>query len=323
MNRSISHITYTTDVIDGNKLIITVPETGWVECARDHCKVYASKSFPDDFYNSNKKTVVQRIRTSWPKFESNFGFVNHLANVLQNENFIMPAFSYNGKRGLEVTCGHSRFMAHSFSGKNLSTFGLVILSSKDFDHPLFTEIKSTDQFNEFYNLQEVDYEIGLTLENSTLTVTTSILRHTLYNVNDPLEDKTIAWLQKDIENFWTRFINESTKKINVKVHCLPEHRKFINSSNIFDIKFIDEESGWAFSHGKLLGAFRKDGKEINTSENRELVVWLFDITESFDLELILPLMKFGTTCIYTENKKAVIFDQVHYSDFKIIGNIVK
>lgn len=323
MTHQISEISYTTDAIEGNRLAVTVPNTGWVEYAKTHCRVYVSKSFPEEVYNAIKNLFVQGTAQSWPEWPSNFGFVNHLAGILQNENFIMPAFAVNSKSGIQLTCGSSRFAAHLCSGKDPNTFGLVLLSQKEFSHPLFTEIETTDQFNNFYSLKEIDYRIGMTLENSSLKVLTSILRHTFYNVNDPLDDKVIAWLQKDIENFWMRYLNTDTNKLGIKIHCLPEHRKFINQSRMFEVKFIDEQPGWGFSHGRLLGAFRKDEKGTTGTENKELIMWLFDITQPFDLELILPLMKFGTSCIYTENKKAVMFDQSTYNDFKIVGNIVK
>lgn len=323
MNNQISDITFTTDSVEGNKLTVSVPNTGWVEYAKSQCRIYVSKSFPEDLYNDTKNLFVKGINQSWPDWPNNFGFVNHLAGILQNENFIMPAFGEVTKNGIFITCGNSRFSAHSCSGKSPSTFGLVLLAQKEFSHPSFTEIETTEQFNNFYNLNEIDYRIGLTLENSKFKVLTSILRHTFYNVNDPLEDKTIALYQRDIENFWSRYLNPDTNKLGIQIHCLPEHRKYINQSSVFQIKFIDEEPGWGFSHGRLLGAFRRDEKGTTGSQNKELIMWLFDISEPFDLELMLPLMKFGTTCIYTENKKAVMFDQSSYSDFKIIGNIVK
>ena len=323
MSLTVSNVSYTTDAINGDTLTVTIPDTGWVEYTKSYCRIYASKKFPENFYLDRKRFILNHISKEWPVWPEHIGFINHLSAILQKENFIMPVFGLMKANSMEITCGSSRFAAHVCSGGDPDALGLVILTNDQFTDPSFVEINSTAEFNEFYNLNDTDYRIGMVCKDSALEVQSSVLRHTFYNAGDPLGDKTIAWLQNDIKNFWIRYQDEETKKLKVKIHCRPEHRKFINAANIFDITFIDEEKHWGFSHGKLLGAFRRDDKGDHIAENTALVIWLFDISEPFDLALILPTLKFGSTCIYTENKKAVMFDPTTYNDFKIIGNIVK
>lgn len=316
---NISEVNYITDRVEGSSLTIETKTLGWVEYVQQHYRVFASKSWPADLYQQESDRILNNF------VPENIGFVSHLLSALDSGPFVFPAFGLVKESGFKMSCGASRLAAHISSGQDRSTYGLVILTDQDFNREGFTEIQSTQQFSQFFDLDDLEYRIKLTEADWGLEVGATMLRHTFYDNSYVIEVGQIVRIEKDITGFWERFFNEERNRYKIAIHCLPQHRQFVNQSSWkrFDIKWIDENpEEWQFSFGKLLGQFRVD-KHGNRIYSNELMLWLFDVTEPFSLEVFYPLLNVTQTCVYTENKKAVIFDPAAYTDIKICGNIVK
>lgn len=317
-------VKFTTDLIDGPSLSITSTNHGWIEHVLSlGYNVYATKSFPEDLYKIKYNNVINAYRKHGIEFQDNLGFISHLEKELNEKGFLLPVFGEINGNEFELYCGASRFCAHMSSGKDLSDIGLVIFSRNKLDRVDVVELTSTTQFIEFFDLGDVDFLITLDQEDKNIWVRNSSLRHTFYTDGDPIKNGLILKIQHDIENFWTNASDEDSKKIPITIHCLLEHRKFVNQSPMFDITYINEDPNtWGFSFGKFLGAFRPSDSQKATLRP-ELTLWLFDPTEKFDLELFIPLFNINATCAYTKNKKAVMFHKNFYSDIRICGDIVK
>lgn len=314
---------YITDIVKGPSLSITSTDRGWVEYAKEKYNVYASKTFPVDLYKKIYSVQLDAYEKAGYELLENVGFVSHLEHVLSEKGFLLPLFAILEKERLHLTCGNSRFLAHMSSGLDPSALGLVIFSKEKINRDDLVELNTSQDFIDLYKLAEIDFSIGMTQEDGQLTVGNSSLRHTFYNDVNPGQHSHIKRLDKDIRQFWKNYVNEDSELISIKIHCLPEHREFVNKSPLFDIKFIDESpDAWEFSFGRLLGAFRPDENQkiVYTSH---MTLWLFNPTEKFDLEVFIPLLNVNHTCLYTKNQKAVLFNTNSYSDFKIVGNIVK
>jgi hypothetical protein len=69
---------------------------------------------------------------------------------------------------------------------------------------------------------------------------------------------------------------------------------------------------WQFSYGMILSAF---------DSNAQLQLWLYDVTESVHIELMMPWMVEGKNFYKTQNSKAVIIINDGRADScELIGN---
>ena len=210
------------------------------------------------------------------------------------------------------------------SGLDLSAMSLIVFSIEEINKEGAIELKNNKEFVDLFKLDGIDFLIQMDQEDGYLAVVNSSLRHTFYTENKPQDRGEIKRLDKDIKQFWQEFVKEGATKLPLKIHCLPEHRKFVNQSDLFDITWIDEDPDiWTFSYGRLLGAFRRGEDDPVWTHHSKVTMWLFDVTEAFDLELFLPLVNVNNPCTYTKNQKAVLFNPNHYADFRICGDIVK
>ena len=317
-NDEINVINYITDQENGAKLIFVYRDRGWVEHVKNTTKIYASLNIPEDLYNSLYSSWLSQLNL---ENEKGLGFVRHMVDTLENR-FIFPAFAIADKDEIKLTCGSTRFMAMMCKAADLDAMGLVIFSQIELDRPDFVEITSTQQFIDFFDLKDYDHKIKMSEADNKIAVTGSYLQYTFYATTNPLEHGSIVRISKDIDAFWKPMLNDDSK-IKIKIHCDPKLQEFVKPSKYFDVTFIDEtDKNWGFSFGRLLGAFKpdKDGVQIYRDS---MVMWLFWATEKFDLDLWFPLLDVNHTFAYTKNQSAVMFSPNHYTDFKIVGNIVK
>jgi hypothetical protein len=82
---------------------------------------------------------------------------------------------------------------------------------------------------------------------------------------------------------------------------------------------IEKPGEWEWNYARLVGAYRKNDSPIKKTD---LYLWLFDIEDPVNLELLLPWVQNDYTCFYSQNKKSVLFDTTDVTSMDIIGNWV-
>ena len=183
---------------------------------------------------------------------------------------------------------------------------------------------STITFEQIYNLADIDYEITMSDgERGDMTefkFDSSVLKHSIYDKKDQALPHTQSG--GNITGYWNKHIHHD--KILLNIRCTPDVEKLIQPSKIFDYTVVHEKPDeWQWSYGKILGAYRKTEEPLRHNESK-IHLWLYDITESINLEFLLPWITGQYTCCHTKNKKAMFFDTTSdVTSMQIIGNWVK
>lgn len=110
------------------------------------------------------------------------------------------------------------------------------------------------------------------------------------------------------------------EKIAVEVHCTNDVAFLIPSSNeTFDVVVVPEPAeSWHFSYSRFSGAY-----QLEKIRQQRIQIWVFDITEPLDLEVLMNHTDPKYSSFITENKKIVIFNTGRITSTLEIKNFVK
>ena len=325
-------IKYVVDSIEGNSLStsITGPESGWVEHCNQYGQLFYADAVSKEFYKKCHQQAINIIaKNSLNDNKKNLGFINHLSNILINDEFVFPMFGVIpvGATELKITTGLTRLVANIMNGRTASELKTVVFVPKGQKATQLEDAKpltSTADFEKIYNLADIDYEIGMsdaaTGDMSEFQIDRSVLKYSIYDKKDQALPHTQTGAT--ISSFWAKHIKK--EKLHVNIRCTPEVEKLLQPSKMFTWNVIHEKAEeWQWSYGKILGAYRKTEAPLNWDESR-IHLWLYDVTEPVYLELLLPWMTGQYTCCHTKNKKALFFDTSgDVTSIQIIGDWAK
>ena len=306
-------IKYVVDSIEGNALSTTVNEKnyGWVEHCNQHGTLYWG-TVTQDWLQSNKITVLSTItQYALNSDKKNLGFINHLANAALNDNFVMPFFGVANSAGdVKLTCGHARLAASFLNGRQANELKIVVFVFKGGAAPNIQNAKpllTTAEFEQIFNLKDIDYEISMSDsagDGTELKFTRAVLKYSIYDKKDQALPHTN--IGNTVTGFWTRNIKDD--KINIIVRCTADVAKLIQPSELFKTYItVEPDNEWQWSFGKILGAYRKT-EGPNLYDQVQLNLWLYEVTEPVNLELLLPWMGTQFSACHSKNKKALCFD---------------
>jgi len=307
-------IKYVVDFIDGNALSTTINQEnyGWVEYCTQHGTLYWG-TVTQDWLQSNKITVLSTIsQYALNSDKKNLGFINHLANAALNDNFVMPFFGITDSAGdVKLTCGHARLAASFLNGRQAKDLKIVVFAVKGGTAPKIQNAKpvlTTAEFEEIFNLRDIDYEISMSDcvegNGTALEFTRAVLKYSIYDKKDQALPHT--GIGNVVTNFWDR--HGKNEKIQLNVRCTAAAAKLIQPSELFKTHItVESDNEWQWSFGKILGAYRKN-EGANLYDKIQVNLWLYDVTEPVNLELLLPWMGGQFSACHTKNKKALCFD---------------
>lgn len=319
-------IKYQTDSTKGPEFQMISRSQGWVEYLNTLGQVYYLPQLSQEYYNSRRQILI----SSMPSYTANInavdylGWIQHLAQQRLLDKFVLPVFgSINTDTMLHVQCGNSRIDANIMCGLGPEEIPMIAFSSSRMHiAPPAERLQSTQQFNDIFKLDNIDYKLVFDSPDSAkITFLNSILRYTTYE--DSFETTTRYSVDTfDCMSFWKKFQSKDSQ-FKIQIHCTPETRSHVVASNLFKVEYIDKKaSEWEISYGMMLGAFNKEFRNAKSIPTLEL--WLYDVTEPVNLELLVPWMSSQHNFYKTQNDKAVIIygDQVAQG-LQVIGNWVK
>jgi hypothetical protein len=307
-------IKYVVDSIEGNALSTTIAaeNSGWVEYCNQHGTLFWG-TVTQDWVQSNKTTVLSNItQYALTSDKKNLGFINHLANTALNDNFVMPFFGVADSAGnVKLTCGHTRLAASFLNSRESSELKIIVFVFKGGSAPKIQNAKpllTTAEFEQIFDLQDIDYEISMSDcaegNGTELEFTRAVLKYSIYDRKDQtLPHVTIG---HTVTSFWDRHVRN--EKIQLNVRCTAEAAKLIQPNELFKTYItIESDNEWQWSFGKILGAYRKN-ESPNLHDKIQINLWLYDVTEPVNLELLLPWMGGQFNACHSKNKKALFFD---------------
>jgi hypothetical protein len=307
-------IKYVVDSIEGNALSTTIDSenSGWVEYCNQHGTLFWG-TVTQDWLQSNKNTVLSTItQYALASDKKNLGFINHLANTALNDNFVMPFFSVADNAGnIKLTCGHARLAASLLNGRESDELKIVVFVFKGGTTPAIQNAKpllTTAEFEQIFDLQDIDYEISMldcAEGNGTeLEFTRAVLKYSIYDKKDQTLPHTA--IGHALISFWDRHVKN--ERIHLNVRCTAAAAKLIQPSELFKTHItVEPDNEWQWSFGKILGAYRKN-EGPNLFDKIQINLWLYDVTEPVNLELLLPWMGGQFSACHSKNKKALCFD---------------
>lgn len=326
MDRSIQ---YVTDSNDGPSFRMTSNTQGWVEYLNTVGQVYYFSELNQQTYKSKLQQLIASMSGCLKNLNNGdyLGWLNHLAHQRLNNKFILPIFgSVDSSTGLQhIQCGNSRVNACIMCGITSDEIPMIGFSAarKHLSIP-HVRLTSTDQFNKTFELDNVDYRLIFGFENTNSTeinFMNSVLRHTVYE-SPPETSSYYSAKTADCINFWEQF-QTPDGKFELQIHCTSETQSLVIPGNLFDIEYIEKKpTEWELSYGMMLGAFNK--KVRGSQAKSKLQLWLYDVTEPVNLELMIPWMSIQHNFYKTQNEKAVIiYGENQSNGLQAIGNWVK
>ena len=325
-------IKYVVDSIEGNSLSTTItgPDHGWVEYCNQRGQLFYADAVGTDLYKKYHQQAIDIItKHAMEETKKDLGFINHLSNILINDEFVLPMFGTVSSDEYEpnITAGISRMIASMMNGRTARELNTVIFAPKGQTVPQLENVKpltSTANFGKIYNLADIDYEISMSDspagDMSQFQFNRSVLKYSIYDKKDQALPHT--QIRANILNFWGKHLKRD--KIHLNVRCTPEVEKLIQPSKFFAWNVVHEKAEeWQWSYGKILGAYRKTEIPLGYDES-QLHLWLYDTTEPVYLELLFPWMTGQYTCCHTKNKKALFFDtSSDVTSMQLVGDWVK
>jgi len=325
-------IKHLKDSIEGDSLstIVNDPEHGWVEYCNQHGQLFYADAVSDDFYKKCHQQVIDIITEHVVEDnKKNLGFINHLSNILINDEFVFPMFGAipAGDIELKITTGLTRLVASIMNGctsRELKTVAFAPTGQTVSQLQNVKPLTSTANFEKIYNLADIDYEISMSDavggDMSEFQFDRSVLKYSIYDKKDQALPHT--QIGANISNFWTRHIKKD--KVHLNIRCTPEVEKLLQPSKLFTWDVVYEKAEeWQWSYGKILGAYRKTEVPLGFDES-QLNLWLYDVSEPVYVDLLLPWMTGQYTCCHTKNKKALFFDtSTDVTSMQVVGDWAK
>jgi hypothetical protein len=325
-------IKYVVDSIEGNSLSTTItgPDHGWVEYCNQRGQLFYADAVSTDLYKKYHQQAIDVItQHAMEENKKNLGFINHLSNILINDEFVLPMFGVvpGGDSEPVITAGITRMIANMMNGRTARELKTVAFAPKGQTVPQLENVKpltSTANFEKIYNLADIDYEISMSDspagDMSKFQFDRSVLKYSIYDKKDQALPHTQAGA--NVLNFWGKHLKRD--KIRLNIRCTPEVEKLLQPSKFFTWNVVHEKAEeWQWSYGKILGAYRKTETPLGYDES-QIHLWLYDVTEPVYLELLFPWMTGQYTCCHTKNKKALFFDtSSDVTSMQLVGDWVK
>ena len=314
---------FKTDQLTGRLISIHHRDTGWVEYLNKFMHIWVANTPILTVHQDWQQQSIDHITEHYSTESEVIGLVQHLARVRLDQPFIMPMFVNADSRGnLTITAGNCRrdaCVANSVLAKEISA---IVYSAGDTTPTGFSNIRkleTTEEFESLYQLADIDYRISVAIDkNDNYVIISSVIRHTIF------DRTTIEKAHVETANacfgFWHRFVNKKTNKIDIEIRCTESASVLIKESPLFNVSFVYEpENEWAWSYGKILGSYRQTDDPV---EKGKLSLWLFDLVEPVNLELLLPWADNKFSSFYSKNQKSVLFETSHITSMQVIGDWV-
>jgi hypothetical protein len=309
----------------GRELITIDYNTGWVEHMSTYCDLHYTAGISDQLIELFKRYHLDSQLTNYNQNRKiiSLGLVRNLVDIRREEPFILPLFgSFIGVGTPNLTCGATRFAATILAGHDPGQTPCIWQLPKGETREILgstTLITSTLHAEELCNLEQVQYTLGFEYNNGQYKVSSSVLRHTVYDHSD--RNKNFASSGENIVKFWDQHRNVETNKIKIIVACNPQDRKFVlYSPEDWDVTFVDLECP-NFSYTNVL-------TEFANSTDPHLRLEVRDVTEKFLLEYLVPLTDASKVWFHTLDKKLNLVDTTKGAagadcTVAIWGNLVK
>ncbi len=317
-------IKYQTDSKNGPEFQKISQSQGWVEYLNALGQVYYFPQLDQHYYESRRENLANNMSAYIVnQSETDYlGWIYHLAQQRLLDKFVLPIFgSVDSDLKTHIQCGNSRIDACIMCGIGPEHIPVITFcESRMHIGASATRLQSTHQFNNIFELDNIDYQISFEeSDSSKIMFLNSILRHTIYE-GSPQTTTHYSGSTFDCMSFWRKF-QTGDSKFEIQIHCTQQTRSHIVQSNMFKIEYVDKNANeWEFSYGMMLGAFNVQSRNTNP----KLQLWLYDITEPVNLELLVPWMSSRHNFYKTQNKKAVIIHGENQSNgLQVIGNWVK
>jgi hypothetical protein len=318
---------YRTDHKRGSDFTQTSTTQKWVEHLNTLGQVYYVPQMGDLIYESEKQVRRQHLSiifgADFHADTENFDFlvndpatylagIRHLAQIRMVEHFVFPIFAGINLdvNQLSIQCGHNRMTACLMCGIPQEEIPMIVFLKHNQHVPALAQtVQSTQQFSDLFDLDQTDYALNYNIDDAeNVMFCTSVLRHTIYEIPAQHRKK----IETNYKKFWNRF-RQPNNKFKIQIHCTAHTRSFVGESDIFEIEYVEKNTHeWQFSYGMILSAF---------DSNAQLQLWLYDVTESVHIELMMPWMVEGKNFYKTQNSKAVIIINDGRADScELIGN---
>jgi hypothetical protein len=292
---------------------------GWVEYLLDTSDVYYSAGLTREQYQKFLPVAVDFIINYYTHGDYRIiSLLKHLAQSRLTAPFELPLFS-DLRQGQSFSCGSTRFTASVLCGVDPEQIPVIFQTEKNIaDHRVGQAIPvtSTAQLNQLADLAHKEFSLSFSQESHP-QVLSSILRNTIHE-GDP-ERNTFQEDGIDIFKFWQRY--QENGRIKLTVSCSPHTRSLISFDPlVWDVTFVDYQHQ-GFNFGEILSKFGEKGPG-------QLNLYVYNITESFHLEYLIPWTNSNTVWYHTLNKKVHLFDTSRGSSsacwpIVAIGNFVK
>ena len=303
----------------GKELCTVEYDRGWVEYLNETSDIYYSPGLSQFHYQSILPSAVRYIKDFYQtQSTSNLGLLYRLLAERLEHPFAIPIIIYSDFNLFNITCGTVRFTALVLCGVDPASIPAIFQVEKN---QTITDLNQTHLISSTAHINQV-----AELENKELIISFSstpiprILNTTLRNtMYDSANANTFDMDGNGIINFWKQFTTDN--RINIVVSSDASIRKLIKfSENIWNVKFQPLEPD-AHSLAKMFEKF-------NDPENKQLNLYVSDITEEFNLEYLIPWTTPKSVWYHTLNKKIHLFSTLkgpNSAQWPIVamGNFVK
>lgn len=318
---------YKSDQSKGNSLSYIHNTQQWVESVSKDRRLFWCRGPNQSLWDFLQLGIETTVKNYFLESSGKLGVAHSLAQERITAPFTLPPIFSIGVSGRPLFgTGMSRLTAEVMCGTPVNDLVMLCLvadperAKQSFD--LVKEIKTTDEFEELFNLSGIDYTITWEPnDDAGYRFINSIVSYSLYDRNSELSKHFIG-LNDERLRFLKRFCtNHTDQKIVVNVYCNELHEKFFTKTDdLLDVRFFHQAPDeWCFSYGRLMGEFRREASPGDS----KLHVWAFDVQEPVNLYILLMWASSQYYAYYTKNRKLVVFDNSGVSSIKEIPNLIK
>lgn len=319
-----TQIEFRSDQLAGRAMSIHYRNNGWVEYFNKTGQVWVVDTPTLKLHQTWRQQAIDHIASHYSSESDVIGLVQHLARIRMDQPFIMPMFiRINENNAPVITAGNCRLDAFILNNTDAKDISAVVYTTREEAPEGFgnvRKIQTTDEFDSIYDLKDIDYRLAINLLSETeYYVISSIVRHTIFDrttIEKAHVEATTSCL-----GFWSRFANKKTNKIDIEIRCTEATSKLVKESPLFNVSFVYEPANeWTWSYGKILGSYRQTDDPIDKGK---LSLWLFDVVEPVNLELLIPWADNKFSSFYSKNQKSVLFETSHITSMQVIGDWIK
>jgi hypothetical protein len=323
----VSRFEYHADQVTGDVFLYVDYNQQWVEKISQTVPLFWCKHPQPDLWDQLYSAVVNNIVDNFSASSGKLGVVQQLAEERLTAPFTLPPmFSLTENGTVTYGTGISRLAAEVMCATPIENLHMIIACA-DIQrvHSNFHEVKkitTTDEFEEIYNLKNIDYSIIWEIhELAKVRFINSIVRHSIYEIYQETDKYFIGANSQRLQFLDSFTKNRDTGQIEVNVYCVKDQEKFFtHSDSVFRVNFFHQRPDeWTFSYGRLMGEFRHStqGKSV------VLNIWAFDIQQPVNLYILLMWASLTRTSYYTKNRKLTVFNPTNIASIKEIPDLVK